>query len=164
MLGRKTATSPIPTPPTQDELETFDEDGTGGPSKKRGAMLLDLEGSPTSGWNRRASSLFRRDFQKSKLYEDWGKHDIEEVFLVHILSIRQNYRKQIGRISAEAQNATKTKAARASRMKTVRFYSDPSNSYPDTIFSSFNSEQTAVRNSKTFKDSPHTLTSSVTVV
>ena len=120
MLGRSCGKAPVPEPPSPDELEYFDETGRRGPSKKIGKLRIDIAGPVRSTWNRKAAQRFRRTFQKTGIYSCWPSQDIEEAFLRHIETIRSHYHQQTGSVSTEEAAFRRSRAARRSRLKTVR--------------------------------------------
>jgi len=120
MLGRINGKAPVPEPPSPKELEHFNETGRRGPSKKIGELRIDVVGPVRSAWNRRAAQRFRRAFHKTRIYARWPKEDIEEAFLRHVETIRSHYRQQNGSVSSDETNSRRARAARRSRLKTVR--------------------------------------------
>jgi len=120
MLGRTNGKVPVPEPPSPKELEYFNETGRRGPSKKIGELRIDVTGPVRSAWNRKAAQRFRRTFQKSRIYTRWPKEDIEEAFLRHVETIRSHYHQQNGSVSSNETDFRRSRAARRSRLKTVR--------------------------------------------
>ena len=110
----------VPDPPEEDELTAYNESKRGGPCRKPGQWRLDLLGPKKSPWNLRAVRIFRRNFLKSKLYGEWPKEDIERALFVHMDTLRARYGRQKGEISFDEYNQQKIKAARKSRLQTVR--------------------------------------------
>ena len=119
MLGRIDNSSPIPPPPDPRVIDGFITQKTGGPSKRLGQLRLDLDGPVRSPWNVRAARCFRKSFNKSQLYHHWQNSLVEEAFLRHIETIRTNYCKQIGRVTASVTLERQIRSARRSRVKTV---------------------------------------------
>lgn len=120
MLGRTNRMAPVPEPPSPGEIEHFNETGKRGPSKKIGELRIDINGPVRSAWNRKAAQRFRRTFQKTQIYSRWSKGDVEEAFLRHVETIRSHYRQQNGSISTDEADFRRIRAARRSRLKTVR--------------------------------------------
>jgi hypothetical protein len=120
MLGRANGKAPVPEPPSPDDIEYFNETGKRGPSKQFGKLRIDITGPVRSAWNRKAAHRFRKTFQKAQLYSCWPKEDIEEAFLRHVETIRSHYREQNGSIPTDGADSRRARAARRSRLKTVR--------------------------------------------
>lgn len=155
MLGRVDNSSPIPDPPEPHIVEEYNVNKTGGPSRRRGQLKLDLNGPVRSPWNARAAVCFRKDFNKSGLYRSWPNDLVEEAFLRHIETIRANYHRQIGRVPASAVSERQIRSARRSRVKTVGLHY-PVHRHPTLISpnSSFSIDNTSAMLSRTFPDSP----------
>ena len=122
MLGMINRMAPVPEPPTPGEIENFSETGRGGPSKKIGELRIDISGPVRSGWNRKAAQHFREAFEATLLYSHWSKEDIEEAFLRHVETIRSRYRQQNDSMSSDESDFRRSRAARRSRLKTVRSF------------------------------------------
>ena len=122
MLGRVDNSSPIPDPPEPHVIEVYNVNKTGGPSRHRGRLRLDLNGPVRSPWNVKAAVCFRKNFTKSVLYRRWPNDLVEEAFLRHIETIRINYYQQIGRVPASVTLDRHIRSARRSRMKTVSLH------------------------------------------
>lgn len=120
MLGRRNGKAPVPEPPSPDVIEHFNETGKGGPNKKIGELRVDIRGSVRSAWNRKAARSFRKSFEKTQMYPRWSKKDIEEAFLRHVETIRSHYHQQNGSVSTDEADFRRIRAARRSRLKTVR--------------------------------------------
>ena len=120
-LGRVDKTVPVPEPPSPGDIEQFNETGEGGPSKNIGELRIDISGPVRSGWNRKAAQRFRETFEATQLYSRWPKGDIEEAFLRHVETIRSHYRQQDSSMSSNESGFRRVRAARRSRLKTVRF-------------------------------------------
>lgn len=110
----------VPNPPTEDKLAAYNESRRGGPSKQPGRWSLDLVGPKGSPWNQRAVQIFRRNFLKSGLYGEWPAEDVERALLVHMDTLRSRYRHQNGERPLDEYRQQKIKAARRSRLQTVR--------------------------------------------
>lgn len=123
MLGRDDISSPVPSPPEPQTIEKFNLNQTRGPRKRLGRLRLDLDGSVRSPWNIRAALCFRKNFNKSQLYGRWSNDLIEEAFLRHTETIRAQYHRQIGRVSASTASDRRVRSSRKSRLKTVNFTS-----------------------------------------
>jgi hypothetical protein len=117
MLGLRTSETPIPAPPTEHDIILFQEGKASGPKKDN--FLLDLDGSIKSPWNKEAARVFAKHFIRSKLYPPWPKETIRDAFYVHLITVREHYRKQRGLVAPSDASIKKVIAARASRMKTV---------------------------------------------
>ena len=127
MLGIKSLKQEhVPEPPSEDELASYNESKRRGPSKQPGRWRLDLTGPKRSPWNLRAVRIFRRNFLKSKLYGDWPPEDVERALFVHMETLRSRYRQQKGERSLDEYRLQKIKAARRSRLQTVRTAFAPS--------------------------------------
>jgi hypothetical protein len=154
MLGRANNLSSIPGPPEPHIVEGYNVNKTGGPSKRRGRLKLDLDGPVRSPWNVRAAVCFRKDFNKSGLYRSWPNDLVEEAFLRHIETIRVNYHRQIGRVPASTVSERQIRSARRSRVKTVSLHYP---AYPRLTLiqpnSSFSTDSTSAMLSQIFPDS-----------
>lgn len=100
-------------------IEQFNLKQIRGPSKRLGRLILDLDGPVRSPWNIRAAQCFRKNFNRSQLYNRWPNDLIEEAFLRHIETIRAQYHRQIGRVSASTALDRRIRSSRKSRLKTV---------------------------------------------
>lgn len=121
MLGIKSLKlEPVPDPPAEEKLAAYNKSKRGGPRKQPGRWRLDLAGPKRSPWNQRAVRIFRRNFLKSKLYGEWPTEDIEKALFVHMETLRARYRHQSGERSLDEYRQQKIKAARRSRLQTVR--------------------------------------------
>lgn len=120
MLGRPNGKAPVPEPPSLDDLEYFNETGKRGPSRNIGELRIDIAGPVRSAWNRTAARRFRKTFRKTQMYHCWPKKDVEEAFLRHVETIRSHYHQQNGSVSVDEVDFRRARAARRSRLKTVR--------------------------------------------
>lgn len=119
LLGRERNKSPVPPPPDPVTIQRFNETGKGGPKGKPGELRLDLEGPVRSLWNQRAARCFRKHFQRSGLYPEWPKSDIEGAFLRHTETIRSHYQKDKGTITPFDLAERSDRAAKRNRLNTV---------------------------------------------
>lgn len=120
LLGRQNRHSPVPPPPTQAVIRSFNEIGRGGPNGEPGELRLDLEGPIRSPWNKKAARRFRKHFQRSGLYPSWPDAGIEAAFLRHTETIRSHYRQQMGKLTQRDINERSDRVSKRRRVVTVR--------------------------------------------
>ena len=120
LLGRKDKHSPVPPPPGPEAIRRFNETGRGGPKGEPEKLRLDLEGRTRSPWNKQAARCFRESFQRSGLYANWPKADIETSFLRHTETIRSHYLRGKGAITQHDISERNDKASRRNRLNNVR--------------------------------------------
>lgn len=118
MLGLTSPDSLLPLPPTVQQIALFEERKSKGPSVKD--FKLDLQGtSIKSPWNKKAARVFAKDFLAGQSYGKHPKNDIRDTFFVHLVTLREHFKKQIGLVQPGDESLKKAAAAKASRMKTV---------------------------------------------
>lgn len=91
-MGRQDRTAPFLRLPTNGELVKFELHRVGGPTADN--FKLDLEGAPTSGWNRRAAVIFADNFMLQGTFDAKDKKAVELHFLQHIKTLKGNYQEQ----------------------------------------------------------------------
>lgn len=98
----------------QRDVQLFAANKHEGPKANRGAFLLDLEGSCSSPWNKRAGIVFARAFVSSdREYQCKDEKSIAEKFSVHLRTLKKHFEEDS---DAEERDPM---GARANRLRTV---------------------------------------------
>ncbi|KAL0945695.1 hypothetical protein HGRIS_014846 [Hohenbuehelia grisea] len=99
ILGRESHESPVPPPPTFQEISDFMKGRTKGPEE---VFKLDLDHTITSAWNKCATRAFQQAFLAVKdqrnFYTSLGEA-IERAFKAHYKTIQRQCNQQTGKIS-----------------------------------------------------------------
>lgn len=90
-----------------------------GPVASRGAFRLDLNGTYTSPWNKRAAVVFASAFVASNQFECKSNDLIEKKFINHIRTIRSHY---LDFLADEDETAHDPLNTQANRLRTVLFW------------------------------------------
>lgn len=99
----------------QRDVQLFAAKKHEGPKASRGAFLLDLEGSCSSPWNKRAGIVFARAFVSSdREYQCKDEKLVAEKFMVHLRTVKKHFEDDS---DAEERDPL---VARSNRQRTVR--------------------------------------------
>jgi hypothetical protein len=92
LMGRSKRNSPFLPPPTDAEIDRFEQRGQGGPTYKD--FRVDVRGRNQRGlWNQACADIFAAEYLNSDLALTSNFDRIKQAFLVHIQALCDQYRK-----------------------------------------------------------------------